>query len=224
MSRPHPASSPARRLPAGAHTGAPVMPLVVTLTRIGRRTLDALLLVLIGLVVVTLILARGIPAVTGGSTLVVGGGSMEPAIPLGSVVVATPVAPADVVVGDVVSLRVGDRKTIFTHRVTRLITREGAVWLATKGDANGAADPSIVPATAIIGRVSLTIPLAGYLVTSLNSIQGVLLLLSLGVFVLVGAWLLETLEGDLVEAVRRRALGGPVPPLLDGVPERRIPG
>ncbi|MCJ7709663.1 MAG: signal peptidase I [Chloroflexi bacterium] len=181
------------------------MPFAVSITRLGRRTLDVVLLLLIGLAVVTVVIARGIPAVSGGTTFVVGGGSMEPTIPLGSAVVTAPVAVADLAVGDVVSLRVGDQNAIFTHRIVRLTDRDGSLWLETQGDANTAPDPSLVPASAVIGRVSLSIPLAGYLVMVLGSIQGILFLVSLGVVVLAGAWLLEALEEELAVSVRRRA-------------------
>ena len=181
------------------------MPFAVSITRIARRTLDVLLLLLIGLVVVTMLVARGVPAITGGTTFVVGGGSMEPTIPLGSAVMAVPVAATDLAVGDIVSLRAGEQHAVFTHRIIRLAERDGAVWLETKGDANAAPDPSLVPATDVIGRVGLSIPLAGYLVRVMSSIQGVLFLVSLGVFILAGAWILETLED---ESVRRRARDG----------------
>jgi signal peptidase I len=190
---------------------------------IARRTLDVLLILFIGLVVVTMVIARGIPAVMGGSTFVVAGGSMEPTIPLGSAVVTVPVAATDLAVGDIVSLRVGEQHAVFTHRIIRLAERDGAVWLETRGDANTAADPSIVPATDVIGRVSLSIPLAGYLVMVMSSLQGMLFLLSLGGLVLAGTWMLEALEDDLAESVRRRAHEGFGPLLPDPVTERGVP-
>ena len=201
------------------------MPLAVSIARVARRTLDVLLLLLIGLVVVTMVIARVIPAVTGGATFVVGGGSMEPTIPLGSAVVTAPVAATDLAVGDIVSLRVGDQHAVFTHRIIRLAERDGAVWLETRGDANTAPDPSLVPATEVLGRVTLSIPLAGYLVMVLGSVQGMLFLVSLGVLVLAGAWMLEALEDDLAESVRgRRAREGFGPLLSDTGTGQGAPG
>ena len=189
------------------------MSLVMTLTRIARRILDILLIGLIVLVVATVLVARVIPALTGGSTFVVGGGSMEPTIPFGSVVIATPVARRDLAVGDIVSVKVGTQEAIFTHRITRLVPRDDGLWIETKGDANGQPDPSIIPATAVIGRVAVTLPYAGYAVRLLSTAQGVMFLLALGIFVLAGAWLLETLEIDQVVARRRttRPIGAAAP-------------
>ncbi len=200
------------------------MPFAVSMTRIARRTLDVLLPLLIGLVVVTLIIARGIPALVGGTTFVVGGGSMEPTIPLGSAVVAAPVAASDLAVGDIVSLRVGPRRAIFTHRIVRVVDRDGAVWLETKGDANTSADPSLVPATDVIGRVSLSVPLAGYLVRAIGSLQGILFVLATGALLLAGAWILESVEDDLVESLRRRRREGFAPVMPDSITGQGTPG
>lgn len=171
--------------------------------RVARRTLDALLIFVIALVLGTVVIARVIPQLTGGHTLVVGGGSMEPSIPLGAAVVAFPVAAGDLRVEQVVSVRVGPRKAIFTHRIIRLVAREDGLWLATQGDANPEPDPSLIPASAVIGRVDWQVPYAGFLVTLLGSVSGVAFVLSLAGFLLAGAWLLETLEDDQ-RAARRR--------------------
>ena len=180
------------------------MSVVYLVTRAARRTLDIVLIALILLVLATVVIARVIPAVTGGATFVVGGGSMEPGIPMGAVVIATPVAADELVIGDVVSVKVGEKQAIFTHRITRLVDREGEVWLQTKGDANEDEDPSIIPATSVIGRVAVTLPYAGYAVRLLSTAQGVLFLLALAVLTLAAAWLLESLEIDQA-AARRRA-------------------
>jgi len=180
------------------------MSVVHTITRLARKTLDVVLIALIVLVLATVLIARVIPAVTGGATFVVGGGSMEPAIPLGAVVIATPVAAEELAVGDVVSVQVGEQRAVFTHRIIRLVDVKGERWLETQGDANDEPDPSIIPASAVIGEVAVSIPYAGYAVRLLSTAQGVLFLLALGVLVLAGAWLLESLEIDQ-EVARERA-------------------
>jgi signal peptidase len=181
------------------------MSLAYRITRLARRMLDVLLSVLILLVLGIVVIARVIPALTGGSTFVVGGSSMEPAIPLGAVVVALPVATDQLVPGDIVSVRVGEKQALFTHRIVRLVDRADGVWLETKGDANDDPDPSIIPATSVVGRVAVIIPEAGYAVRLLGTMQGVLFLLALGVFMLAAAWLLESLEIDQAAARRRAA-------------------
>jgi signal peptidase len=189
------------------------------LTRLARRTLDVLLVALIVLVLATVAMARGVPWITGGSTFIVGGGSMEPAIPFGAVVFTTPVRDEALAVGDVVSVQVGAQRAVFTHRIVRLAQIEGETWIETKGDANEDVDPSILPASAVIGEVQATIPYAGYAVRLLSTAQGVLFLFALGVLVLAAAWLLESLELDQQLArARARATQAmtPDPPAGEG--------
>jgi len=161
---------------------------------IARRALDGLLIGLTVVVLGTILLSRVIPAVSGATTFVVRGGSMEPAIPLGSAVVVGPVSPADLRVGDVVSVRVGAEKAVFTHRITRLVPRSDGLWIQTKGDANPGPDPSIIPASDVIGRATTWVPLVGYLIALLGSPIGVALMVSTAGSLLAAAWLLESLE------------------------------
>ena len=96
---------------------------------------------------------------TGRQTLIIAGGSMEPALPIGAAVVVEPVPATALAVGDVVSLRTGtELKSIFTHRITRFVARADGLWVETKGDANASVDPSITPASQVIGRVDARDP------------------------------------------------------------------
>ncbi len=161
-----------------------------------RRILDALLIGLILVVLAGVVLGRVVP-LTGRQTLIVGGGSMEPSIPLGAVVVTEPVAATDLQIGDVVSLRSGpELRTIFTHRVTRVITRTDGPWLETKGDANARIDPSIAPASQVIGRVMLSVPFGGYLLKLLSIPSGLLLVVLIAGVLLTLTWLLESFEKE----------------------------
>jgi len=155
-----------------------------------RRGLDALLIVLVALCLLALVLGRILP-MTGRPILVVAGGSMEPTIPLGAAVVVEPVDPADLTVGDIVSLRSGPDGAIFTHRIVRIADRDGQLWFETKGDANDQADPSITSARSIIGRTILVLPLAGYLIALLSLTSGVVFVLSLGLLLLMATWALD---------------------------------
>ena len=181
-----------------------------------RRIADSLLIVLIAVVLFGVVLGRVLP-MTGHQTLIIGGGSMEPAIPLGAAVVIDPVAPGDLAVGDVVSLRTGrDLHGIFTHRVTRIVPRSDQLWVETKGDANQQIDPSITPTNQVVGRVTLSIPYAGYLLALLTAPSGVLLVIVVAGFLLVLTWLLESFEIDGSAAAA--PVSGAAPPLPAGRP------
>jgi signal peptidase I len=166
---------------------------MTTNTRIAlwaREAIDAALILLVTLCLLTIALGRVLP-LTGRTTLAVAGGSMEPAINLGSAIVVEPVDPRSLAVGDVVSLRSGPNRAIFTHRIIRVVVRDGTVWIETKGDANAAADPSLTPASQVIGRAVVTIPGAGYLIALLSSLHGIVFVVSLGLVLILAAFLVE---------------------------------
>jgi signal peptidase len=124
---------------------------------------------------------------------VVRGASMAPAIPLGSLVSATRVAPAEIVPGDVIVIGT-DSGLVVTHRVTRALERADGRFFELKGDANATPDPALVPARSVVGRVETAVPMLGYLVAMLSELSGLVAVLAALGLVLVGIWWLEDLE------------------------------
>jgi signal peptidase len=171
-----------------------------------RRLLDALLIALILVVLVGVVLGKLVP-LTGRETIVIGGRSMEPTLPLGAAVVNGRVDPATLAPGQIVSLKAGPQNTLYTHRIVAVVDQADGRWVRTKGDANPEEDPTLVPASAIVGRTEFIVPLAGYLIALLSMPAGVMFIVGLAASLLAGAWLLESVESD--GSRRRRA--GPVP-------------
>lgn len=95
-------------------------------------------------------------------------GSMEPALPVGSVVYARPDDPAAIRPGEVIVFRGGD--SVITHRVVenRTVERE----FITRGDANEREDISPVPYGALIGRMTWHFPAVGRLLVLFSSATG----------------------------------------------------
>ncbi|MDR1927675.1 MAG: signal peptidase I [Oscillospiraceae bacterium] len=87
-------------------------------------------------------------------------GSMEPDLPVGSLLVIVPVAPEKIGIGDDVAyyLAGAAEKTVVTHRVVGIDTARR--MLATKGVANTSTDPP-VPYEDVTGVVRLRIPWLG---------------------------------------------------------------
>lgn len=157
---------------------------------VAARLVDIALIAVVAMGLASVVVGRLLPLV-GHPVYVVAGPSMEPAIGVGSAVILDGVSSRDLAVGDVVSLRSGPGRAIFTHRIIRLLERDGEPWIETQGDANDAPDPAITPASAVIGRVALSVPGAGYLIALLSTVPGVVLLLSTGTLLLVAGWWLE---------------------------------
>jgi signal peptidase len=158
-----------------------------------RRIVDIALVALIVTVLAGVAMGKLVP-LTGRQTIVIGGGSMTPAIPLGAAIVIAPVDAASLSRGDVVSLRIAEQNATFTHRIVDVVDRPDGRWIRTKGDANAAPDPTLVPASAVIGRIEIAIPLMGYLIALLSLPVGVLFVVGLAATLLAIAWLLESLE------------------------------
>jgi signal peptidase len=176
---------------------------------LGRRAIDAAIVALVLLVLIGLFLGRVVP-LTGRDTLIIGGRSMEPAIPMGAAIVIEPVTASELSVGDVVTMRVGAKPSIFTHRIVRLLTLDGQPYIETKGDANAAPDGATTPVTSVVGRVAWSIPLAGYLLALLSIPAGIAFVIGLGITLVLSAILLEDLE-EPRPASEERPWTGPDP-------------
>jgi signal peptidase I len=164
-----------------------------------RRLLVVLFCAGLAVLLLTAAISHVIPA-TGRQSYIVRGGSMEPTIPLGAVIAVRPVSADSVAVGDVVTLRTLDG-VIVTHRVTAVIkASDGSILLATKGDANAFADTPEWPAQALVGRVDLWIPYAGYLMAFVATLPGLLALLCSMATLLLLIWGIDELRDE------RRAL------------------
>jgi len=151
------------------------------------RLVDVALFAVIALGLSSVVVGRVLPLL-GHPVYIVAGPSMEPAIGVGSAAILEAVSPDTLAVGDVVSLRSGPDRAVFTHRIIRIAQQDGQTWIETKGDANETVDPSVTPATAVIGRVAISLPYAGYLVSLLSTVRGVILILSTGALLLVLSW------------------------------------
>lgn len=160
-----------------------------------RRLPEIALVALALLVFSTAVALRALP-MTGRTVMVVSGPSMEPTVGLGAAVIAERVRATDLTVGDIVSIKVGPEHAVFTHRIIRLVERPDGLWIETKGDANRDPDPSITPASAVIGRVAVSVPRLGYLVAALSSPSGTGTVLGLAGLLLAIAMLISPSSGS----------------------------
>ncbi len=87
-------------------------------------------------------------------------GSMEPDIPVGSIVYDKEVEPEELEVGDVITYQLSDN-TLVTHRIISI--DESAKEMITKGDANDVEDGAPVSYSNVVGKMSFSIPLIGYI-------------------------------------------------------------
>ncbi len=96
-------------------------------------------------------------------------GSMEPVLPVGSVVLVEPASYDEIGVGDDITFVVGEQEVVVTHRVIEKDDENQTV--TTQGVANDVPDEPI-PQEAIIGIVRADIPAIGKALYFLSTMQG----------------------------------------------------
>ena len=108
------------------------------------------------------------PLLFGGKWIMVLSGSMVPALEVGGVALVMPVNPVDLQVGDIIVHRPpGNPNVIIAHRAIEKVPGD-ALGFVTKGDANEEADPYIVTAADVTGKVFWHIPGVGYMIDNLR--------------------------------------------------------
>lgn len=120
------------------------------------------------LVVIAAALPLTIPNFMGYEVYNVVSGSMEPTIPVGSIIYVKEIDPSDIYSGDIIAFHSGD--SVIMHRVTQNKVVEGT--FTTKGDANDGEDMSEVPYKDLIGIVVRHIPILGQLLILFGSTFG----------------------------------------------------
>lgn len=122
-------------------------------------------------VVILLCVPLTVPRVFGYQVYNVISGSMEPAIPTGSLVYVKSAEPADVKKDEVIAFySAADSGAIITHRVVENYKVSGE--FITKGDANEENDPLPVDYERLLGRVSLSIPYLGEILAMVATVYG----------------------------------------------------
>lgn len=123
------------------------------------------------IIIILICLPLTVPRVLGYNIYTVISGSMEPAIPTGSLVYVKGVAPAEVKEDDVIAFYgARDSSAIITHRV--VANSEIMGEFITKGDANKTKDMNPIPYADYIGRVELSVPVLGGIAQTFTSLAG----------------------------------------------------
>ena len=120
------------------------------------------------LAVLAVCLPLSVPKLLGYQVYDVVSGSMNPAIPVHSVVLVQPAAPEELQPGEIVAYRSGS--SVVIHRLVENHIVEGE--LVTKGVANAEPDPLKVEYAGVLGTVTAHIPFIGIYAGALNTLPG----------------------------------------------------
>lgn len=166
-----------------------------------KKSIGAVLLrVLANIILVTVIflcVPITVPRLFGYQIYTVISGSMEPDIPLGSLVYVHERDPETVVEGDVIAYYGNKDGAIITHRV--VYNQTVVQNFVTKGDANEREDTIPVSYDRLLGVVVKTIPKLGAVMTAFTETKGKLLAAGL----LIVAVFLHIFAGALAEKKNR---------------------
>jgi signal peptidase I len=122
--------------------------------KIGINTI----LILVVIVLFSFNLIKIFPSIMGyNHAFTIKGGSMEPSILAGDLILLSELSPEQVKSGNIVTVE--RPEGVYTHRVVEVREFRGEIFLQTKGDANEGPDPGLVPFDMVIGEVSRVLPL-----------------------------------------------------------------
>jgi len=143
-----------------------------------RRTARNAAVLLVLAAVVSPFVVSTVPQVVGADhSYTVLSSSMSPGIRAGDQVIVRDAAPRSIHENDVITFRppasdhFGNVRRV-THRVVDVVHRNGKVYFRTKGDANDAPDPGLVPGRDVVGVVWFHIPKIGYALEFANTPLG----------------------------------------------------
>lgn len=154
------------------------------------RVLDVIGTILI-IATIVLCLTLTVPKLFGIQSYTVLTGSMEPNIPVGSLIYVKSVEPELLQPGDVALFYEGVGDVPIAHRVVENVYGESE--LITKGDANEKNDIAPIPYQNVIGKVLVHIPVLGRILIPLGTLMG-----KLGMLAIIAAGLLISWIGKLI--------------------------
>lgn len=111
-------------------------------------------------------------------------GSMEPAIPVGSLII---VKPADEYKkDDIITFKSTQKKNDYTtHRINEIKDKDGTKSFVTKGDANETPDFESVSSDRIVGKRIATIALIGYILWFVKTLPGLILIIIVPALIII---------------------------------------
>lgn len=139
---------------------------------------------LILFVVIIMCLPLTVPRLFGFEVYNVVSGSMEPEIPVGSIVIVNEMDSEEIVEGDIIAFySPSNPEATITHRV---LEKDDAMQeFTTKGDANAEKDLAPIPYACLIGRVDFYMPYVGNIYAQFVSDSGKLVVIGIVIFAVV---------------------------------------
>lgn len=175
--------------------------MMTILKRIFTTLIGAIFIIVLPLVIFTYVTSRS-PVIFDFRSYVVLTGSMEPNIPVGSMVYTQPKPVYSV--GNVITFTDKEDRTV-THRVVAVKEENNQMMYVTRGDANTKEDSDVVSADKVVGTVFFNVPQLGRYIDFLKTPQYFLALIVLPALIFIGFefW---NIRNEIVKETEKRVL------------------
>lgn len=147
------------------------------------------------LVVIAIALVA-LPMIGGLEYLTIISGSMEPEIPVGSLIFIEEVRPQDIEIGDVVTFSTSGEITV-THKVIGYELSQDALITHGVGNADGVNE--ITPFKSVVGRVVFSVPVIGRVFLFISTSRGKVIAVTFVVALYILSVIFETIGSDSSE-------------------------
>jgi signal peptidase len=129
-------------------------------------------------------------------------GSMEPSLPVGSIVFVK--SQSDYQIGDIVTFKTPkDPKNSVTHRLVAKDTSKGNTVYSTKGDANQTKDIENLSLENIVGKVFFNLPFIGYPISYSKTLPGLMILVVVPSTIIIYSEILN-IKNEAVRLVKKK--------------------
>lgn len=138
-------------------------------------------------------------------------GSMEPALPTGSLIYVRRVDASTLHVNDIITFQLSP-KVIATHRIVDVVTDENnpnSVLFQTKGDANNAVDASLVQPKQIIGKVIFSLPHLGNIASYIQKPPGTYVAILISGILIFLVFITDASTGDKMGFLNKKKESSP---------------
>lgn len=163
------------------------------------KYISFLLLFFLPLVVFALVTSK--TNILGLRSFVVLTGSMEPSLPVGSLIFTK--TQEEYKKGDIIAFSQGDINV--THRIVSIENNSGLSQYQTKGDANNVEDKSLINSKDVLGKSVFLVPLVGKLVSFLRTPQGFVLLIIVPALLIIISEVLN-IKKELVKKIEKEMM------------------
>lgn len=125
------------------------------------------------------------PTILNHSIYIVRSNSMSPTFKTGTLLIIKRTDSGTINVDDIITFRKKNDTLSTTHRVVEIIEEDNTRKFVTRGDANNVDDPIPVSENEVLGKVTVYIPLLGYVFGFIRTKQGIILVIVIPAFILM---------------------------------------